>query len=110
MNRYIIIKTQFEGIHSWPDCPIKEVSFLKTPHRHIFYVTLVKEVSHNERDIEIIQLKRRLDYYISNILLTPDKELGTLSCESIAENLLLMFKAFSVEILEDNENGAKIQQ
>ena len=31
---YIIVKTQFEAMHHWPDVPeeLKEVQFLKDPH------------------------------------------------------------------------------
>lgn len=104
MNRYIIIKTQFEGIHNWPGCNIEEVEFLKYPHRHIFYIELKKEVMHNDRDVEIIKLKREINQWVEK----QGKNLGSFSCEDIAEVLLHKFKAYSVKVLEDNENGAEI--
>jgi hypothetical protein len=103
MIKTIIVKYNFEAIHCWKECPIEEVSFLRTPHRHLFYVTAEKIVSHNERDIEIIMLKREMESY-SKSKYNYENE----SCETIAENLLNKFNLLSCQVLEDNENGAKI--
>ena len=102
INRYIVVKLQFEGIHRWENCPLEDVSFLKDYHRHIFYIELTKEVNHNDRDIEIIMLKREILNYFGS----QPVQLGNSSCEDIAERLLYMFKATSVKVTEDNENGA----
>jgi hypothetical protein len=102
MHRYIVVKLQFEGIHRWENCPLPEVSFLKNYHRHIFFVELTKKVNHNDRDIEIIMLKRE----ILNYLGTQPVQLKNSSCEDIAETLLNQFQATSVKVTEDNENGA----
>lgn len=103
MIRTIIVKYQFEGVHCWADCPFEEVHFLRDKHRHIFYVEAEKEVFHNDRDIEIIMLKREMEKYSKEIY-----DYGTSSCEMIAENLLQRFSLKSCSVLEDNENGAKI--
>lgn len=103
MKKSIIIKYNFEAIHCWKECPIEDVSFLRSPHRHLFYVTAEKQVFHNERDIEIIMLKREMESYSKS-----QYDYGNQSCETIAENLLNKFKLISCEVLEDNENGAKI--
>ena len=107
MKRFIIIKTQFEGIHNWPDCNVPGVAFLKYPHRHIFHVCIKVEVKHNDRQIEIINLKRSVDDYIQSHL---GYNLGTKSCEDIAEDLFMEFFADYVSVLEDNENGAEVHQ
>lgn len=104
MKKYIKVKLQFEGVHNWPGCPIEEVSFLKHPHRHMFYVTCLKEVSHNDRDIEIIQFKRQVEDYLKG----KSVNLGCSSCEDLAEDILTKFKCDEVEVMEDNENGAVI--
>lgn len=107
----IIINTQAEGIHNWPDCFIPEVSFLKHPHRHIFFIVAKKEVTHNDRDIEIIQLKRKIDQYlIDSYAIKGQKTLhfGSKSCEMIAEELFEKFQLSYCSVLEDNENGAEI--
>jgi hypothetical protein len=107
----IIISTQAEGIHYWPECNIKEVEFLRYPHRHIFFITAKKEVSHLDRDIEIINLKREINAYLNNIYAEPNSSVlifGSKSCEMIALDLLKMFDLNYCSVLEDNENGAEI--
>jgi len=51
MTKYIIIKTQFEALHCWPDCPYEDVEFLKNSHRHIFYVTVKFKINQTLIDI-----------------------------------------------------------
>lgn len=104
INKYIVINLQFEGIHQWKNCNIEDVIFLKNPHRHIFHVELIKKVNHNDREIEIIMLKRKILDYIG---LQP-VNLENQSCEDIAENLYKYFNAYSVKVTEDGENGALI--
>lgn len=105
MKKFIIVKTQFSALHCWPDCPIKEVDYLKNTHRHLFYVELSWEVT-KDRQIEFIQQKSQVDDWISIFL--KEQDLGSTSCEMIAERLLNQFKAFDVSVLEDNENGCQI--
>ena len=109
MKKYIIIRTQFEAIHSWPDCPIEEVSFLKNPHRHIFHVEIKIKVSHNNRDVEFIQAKRILNEFLQQTY--NEKDIGHLSCEMICEDIQQNFAGWSshsISVFEDNENGAEI--
>lgn len=109
MKKRIVVKLSIDGTHQWKDCPIKEVAFLKNIHRHMFYIRLEKEVTHNDRDIEIIELKHnilnylKLNYYNEDLRTHCFKNM---SCEMIAEDLLKTFFADLVEVLEDNENGA----
>lgn len=102
LRKQIIVKLQFEAIHCWPTCDIDEVSFLRYPHRHVFYITIKKTVNHNDRDIEIIMFKKE----ILNHLASFKGNIDNWSCETLAEYLLNTFNACSVEVLEDNENGA----
>lgn len=104
INKYIVVNLNFEGLHKWNDCPLEDVKFLRNEHRHIFYVEIIKKVSHNDRDIEIIMLKREVLNYLGNQPVYLDNK----SCEDIAEDLLLKFNAVSVKVTEDNENGAII--
>lgn len=105
MKKNIIIKTTFSAMHHWPDCPIEEVSYLRYPHRHVFHVELRCAVRHNDRDIEIIQLKNKVNRYLGRY---ENENMGAKSCEDIAEELLNEFEAVYVSVLEDNENGAEI--
>ena len=104
VSKQVIVKLQVEGIHNWENCDIKEVEFLKYPHRHIFHIELAKSVDDSDREIEIIMLKRKIKEYLGDEPVLFDGK----SCEMIAENLLRVFDADYVEVLEDNENGAKI--
>lgn len=102
MKKAVIARFSFEGIHCWPKCNIEDVSFLRTPHRHIFHVKMTVPVAHNDRDVEIIMLKRRAAAFIASV----GVDLGSRSCEDIAELLCNRFSCSSVEVDEDGENGA----
>lgn len=111
MKKLIVINLQVEGVHHWPGCDIKEVSFLKHPHRHIFHITAKKEVAHNDRDIEIIKLKREIIGWLGFVYSSVEFKcinFQALSCEDIAEGLIKKFKLNYCQVLEDNENGAEI--
>jgi len=109
-----------EGIHRYPAaatdpnlCTAGEydVSFLASPHRHIFHFRVWIDVFHNDRDIEFIQFKRWLEGLYSKDIL----ELDFKSCEMIADDLYLQIaqrypeRAVWIEIAEDGENGCTIK-
>lgn len=112
----VIVKLQVEGIHNWPQCPFDEVAFLRHPHRHMFHIKAEKLVTHSDRDVEIIMLKRdiegylksryehKLSYSSSQVALV----FGRMSCEEIATEVAKQFELETCEVLEDNENGAKV--
>lgn len=106
MVREIVVKLQVEGIHKWQDCPIEDVLFLRHRHRHMFHIEVRKEVTHNDRDIEIIMLKRKITQFLGK----EPIEFGNKSCEMIAELLLKAFDCTYVKVLEDNENGAILRR
>lgn len=105
-----------EGIHCYPAAATDpklatgdefDVSFLGTPHRHIFHFKVYLEVFHDDRDVEFIQFKRWLEkLYNTNTL-----ELNHKSCEMIADELYDKISAqFTnrsvwIEVSEDGENG-----
>lgn len=105
MKTNIIVRLQFEGVHAWYDCPLDEVDFLRAKHRHIFFVEAKKEVSHDNRQVEIILLKRKMQNYIKQ---TWNGELDQMSCEMIAKHLLIEFALCYCSVTEDNENGAEV--
>ena len=106
MKKNIVIKTSFPAMHHWPECPIAEVDFLQNVHRHVFYIVMKWEVKHNDRQIEFIQQKMKVDTHIN--LHYRNQELGRMSCEDIAETFLKEFQADYVSVFEDDENGAEI--
>lgn len=106
MKTYIVIKTQFSATHYWPECPLESVNYLKYPHRHVFHVTIKKQVHHDDRQIEFIDFKNRINEFIySN---WQNQFLKKMSCEMIAKKLIEVFEADFVSVFEDNENGAEV--
>ena len=100
----VVVNFRFDGVHSWPECPLDPVSFLRHPHRHEFHVRATKGVTHAERQVEIIMLKRAMQEYCTMWLCGPH----TKSCETMALELLQFFSLSSCEVTEDGENGAVV--
>ncbi len=105
IETYIVIRTQFEAIHQWPECPFDDVAFLRVPHRHIFHIE-VKFKTSSDREIEFIRMKREVQAFLA--LNYIGKDLGKESCETIAEKILYSFHADFVAVFEDRENGAEV--
>jgi hypothetical protein len=117
--RTIFVRFQKEGIHKYPAAATDpalatgdeyDVSFLATPHRHIFHFDVAIEVFHNDRDIEFIQFKRWLENQYSQGILKLDYK----SCEMISDDLYDVIatrypdRNIVIQVSEDNENGATI--
>ena len=109
-----------EGIHMYPaaatDPALKtsdeyDVSFLGTPHRHIFHFKVYIQVFHDDRDIEFIQFKRWLEKCYNDGTL----ELNHKSCEMISRDLHETISArypareIWIDVSEDGENGCFIK-
>lgn len=118
-RRMIWVTFRKEGIHMYPaaltDPKLKtndeyDVSFLGTPHRHIFHFTVGIQVFHNDRDIEFIQFKRWLENLYSQGTLV----LNFNSCEMISDDLYEVIatrypeRDIEITVSEDGENGATI--
>jgi hypothetical protein len=120
-HRMIWVTFQREGIHCYPaaatDPLLKtgdkyDVSFLASPHRHIFHFRISIDVFHNDRDIEFIQFKRWLEglYSGNQSVLQLDYK----SCEMIADDLYIQIASkypgrnVIISVSEDDENGAEI--
>jgi len=115
----IYVKFQKEGIHCYPAAATDpklatgdeyDVSFLGTPHRHIFHFKVFIQVFQDDRDIEFIQFKRWLEKCYSDGTL----ELNHKSCEMIARDLNTTITArypgrqTIIDVSEDGENGAAL--
>jgi hypothetical protein len=119
-GRTIFVTFQKEGIHCYPAAATDpqlatgdeyDVSFLGTPHRHIFHFRVWIEVEHLDRAIEFIQFKRWLEHLYRDGTLQLDYK----SCEMMAEDLYLQIaakypnKEVWIEVSEDGENGALLK-
>lgn len=78
----------------------------------MFHVKLAVRVSHDDRDVEFILLKRSLDGFIQREYPLPksEAEVTPLSCEMIAREICFEFDAEWVEVWEDDENGARVEK
>ena len=109
-----------EGIHKYPAANFDpklvtgdeyDVSFLGTPHRHIFHFKVYIEVFHDDRDIEFIQFKRWLEKLYNEGTL----QLNYKSCEMISRDLHATITArypgreIWIDVSEDGENGCFIK-
>ena len=118
-RRMIFVTFQKEGIHMYPAAATDpklatgneyDVSFLGTPHRHIFHFNVAIEVFHNDRDIEFIQFKRWLEFLYSEGTLQLDYK----SCEMLSDDLYNQIatrypdRDITITVSEDGENGATI--
>ena len=117
--KMIWVTFQKEGIHAYPAAATDpnlatgdeyDVSFLGTPHRHIFHFRVAIDVFHNDRDIEFIQFKRWLENLYKDAILALDYK----SCEMIADDLYVQIaerypnRNVTIEVSEDGENGCVI--
>ena len=118
-QRTIFVTFQKEGIHCYPAAATDpmlatgdeyDVSFLGSPHRHIFHFRVGIDVFHNDRDIEFIQFKRWLENLYKDAILALDFK----SCEMIADDLYIEIagrypgRNVTIEVSEDGENGCVI--
>ena len=119
-QRKIWVTFQKEGVHCYPAAATDpqlatgdeyDVSFLGTPHRHIFHFKVHIDVFHNDRDIEFIQFKRWLENLYKDSILALDYK----SCEMIADDLYIQIasrypnRAVWIDVAEDGENGCSIR-
>lgn len=105
--RYAVFGTlSFEAIHCWPEAP-ENVKFLRNPHRHIFKLEFRAGVSHDNRDIEFITLKREVEQFCGERF--DGRDIGSMSCEMIATDILDHFPQIGgITVSEDGENGANV--
>ena len=118
-TRMIFVRFQKEGIHCYPAAATDpalatgdeyDVSFLASPHRHMFHFHVTVQVFHNDRDIEFIQFKR----WLENLYANGTLELNHKSCEMISDDLYDQIAArypdrsIVINVSEDDENGAAI--
>ncbi len=110
MKMFVVVTLQFEALHCWPGVvehkELEDVHFLQHPHRHLFRIIAQKSVTHNDRGIEIILLKREIIKYIGEKYGEGTANLGSYSCEMLAAELMKEFTLESCTVLEDGENGA----
>lgn len=106
----IFVKTYNEipGVHFWKDAPAY-LYFLSRPHRHIFHIITTFSVSHEDREVEIIETQKGIEDFIRSAFgeyQTGEIDFGNMSCEMIATMIVTEFGAYKCEVLEDGKGGA----
>jgi hypothetical protein len=118
--RWIFVTFQKEGIHCYPAAATDpalatggwdDVSFLGTPHRHMFHFRVQISVTHNDRDIEFIQMKRWLERMYQDGTLQLNYQSCEMMAEALAEKIQERFpkRFLKIEVSEDGENGAILE-
>lgn len=118
MQTTVFCKTKFEGVHCYPGAP-DEVAYLRQPHRHMFGITVEIDVYGDDRELEFIMLKHRVDAWVRKHLNASGVwEMETLSCEQVATQLMTYLRieyfgkecdrSIIVSVVEDEENGATV--
>lgn len=105
----VFCTTRFVWFHKWPEAP-ESVKYLRDLHRHEFHVKVYVLAKHDDRAIEFQTLKLQVDEYI---LFHKQTWSESSSCEMLAKDILSGLRVrelpvFSVEVLEDGENGALV--
>ena len=115
-KQFVFVPFVKEGYHCFPEAATDpqyatgdemDVSHLGDRHFHYFYFKVWVEVTHTNRDIEFIQLRRWLESLYNDGSL----ELNNQSCEMISDALhAAVFAKYPVdiriEVSEDNINGS----
>lgn len=122
MAKKMYVYTQFvkEGYHFYPEAKhdpklatgdFMDVSHLGDRHFHYFYFKVWVEVNHSNRDIEFIQLRRRLE----SLFRDGAMEVNHKSCEMLAEEMVDVLASWypnssiKVDVSEENINGAILE-
>lgn len=112
----IFCTLSFDGVHNWANIPsteeLRNVQFLKFPHRHTFNVAAFKYVDHSDRDTEFIVLKRLIQKYIKQKYYSDEQDthiLNSMSCEMLAKELCVEFELYKCIVDEDGECGGIVE-
>lgn len=109
MKTSIITYNEIPALHQWEEAD----NYLKYPHRHVFKIYCEKEVNHENRDIEIIEMQTKiLNYFKFNYSMVDESNFNfnNESCETIARKVLEYFNFDKVIVLEDGISGAKVEK
>jgi hypothetical protein len=89
---WVIVEFDYEGEHFWKDAPPPHM-FLSNPHRHIFHFHVAFEVQHDNRAVEILELRRTcIELLERHYLKDGILQFLNMSCEMIATDLRYMVK------------------
>lgn len=110
-NTYITVRTEYEGFHYYPDAGKIDprIQFLENEHRHLFKVSAIIEVFHDDRELEFFLVKCDINEFIKG------GNMNHKSCEMMAREILEHLKNkwgadrwISVTVSEDGESDGTV--
>ena len=109
---YISVKNQYDDLHCYPNAP-EEVAYLKSLHRHTFFIESIIQVFHEDRELEFYMVKDFIDTLIPELRMVSDNK----SCENIGNIILTKLqekyganRRIQVEVSEDGRNKAIVTE
>ena len=105
----IKVKNQIPMVHFYRAAE-DSTAFLKYPHRHLFKITTIVEVTHEDRDIEFFALQSFIQGCLEAFKI--EKSSTDFSCETLAiiikDFIISEYKDrfIEIEVSEDGENSA----
>lgn len=107
MRMSIVVRFRFSALHRWSGA-VEPSAFLAHPHRHVFHVEAARRVHHEDREVEFIELKERCEAWAVERARAAD--VCGWSCETWAKEIAAVFGFYRVEVSEDGENGALVEE
>lgn len=110
MKTFIKLDFIVAGLHYWENA-VKQVEFLKYPHRHDFHIKVLYEVTDPDREKEIFIQTEIVENYLVEAYGYPCNFEG-MSCEMIAREILqfgMKDGMVEVEVLEDGKGGSIVK-
>lgn len=112
----VLAKSAISATHNWP-APSNNMMLLKNEHHHVFTVEAELEVTHEDREVEFIQVSLRVRELLEELGGEPRDKLyrfGSMSCEKIARTLGQRLAVsygerwMSITVREDDIHGATV--
>lgn len=110
---WIVIRTEFEGFHHYPNAGAIDprIQFLEHNHRHMFKVTVKIQVFENNRELEFFLCKWALNDFIKS------GNKNNMSCEMIADDIIDnhlipsygSIRRYEVTVSEDGESDGIVE-
>ena len=118
-ERKIWVTFRKEGIHCYPAAATDpalatgdeyDVSFLASKHRHMFHFKVSISVTHNDRDLEFIRVKRWLENLYKDSILALDYRSVEMMADELYQEIAVKYpyRHVVIEVSEDGENGCCI--
>ncbi len=119
-NTTVIAQFTIPAVHHWPDA-LDSRGYLAVEHRHLFYFKIGVEVKHDDREVEIHDL-RELGEDVIFKKFKPSRYGGIMdfensSCETLGKIILDYLqeklgseRAMFCVVMEDDECGARVER